>query len=171
MARGAPNQKVSTIRLSENILANPTVNVNKTQLDQSQQIQYCDIQEIVENKDLSCYTVIVFHNETTGFSRENDKIIEIALGDVQGGKNTTFQTLLSHQQSQLAPFSLISVSGLKAVDFRQLEVLLVKKVHQFEVTKSPLEALVDMGLNGEYNLKELMTLVSLGAEHGREHGE
>ncbi|KAH1133535.1 hypothetical protein GYH30_012081 [Glycine max] len=105
--KGAPNQKVSTIRLSENILANPTVNVNKTQLDQSQQIQYCDIQEIVENKDLSCYTVIVFHNETTGFSRENDKIIEIALGDVQGGKNTTFQTLLSHQQSQLAPFSLI----------------------------------------------------------------
>ena len=107
MARGAPNQKVSTIRLSENILANPTVNVNKTQLDQSQQIQYCDIQEIVENKDLSCYTVIVFHNETTRFSRENDRIIEIALGDVQGGENTTFQTLLSHQQSQLAPFSLI----------------------------------------------------------------
>ncbi|RZB47317.1 Exonuclease DPD1, chloroplastic/mitochondrial [Glycine soja] len=74
--------------------------------NQSQQIQYCDIQKIVENKDLSCYTVIVFHNETTRFSRENDRIIEIALGDVQGGKNTTFQTLLSHQQSQLAPFSL-----------------------------------------------------------------
>ena len=92
--------------LSETILANATVNVNKTQLDQSQQIQYCDIQKIVENKDLSCYTVIVFHNETTRFSRENDRIIEIALGDVQGGENTTFQTLLSHQQSQLAPFSL-----------------------------------------------------------------
>ena len=55
------------------------------------------------------------------------------------------------------------VSGLKAVDFRQPEVLLVKKVHEFEVRKTPLEALVDMGLNGEYNLKELMRLVSLGA--------
>ena len=55
------------------------------------------------------------------------------------------------------------VSGLKAVDFRQPEVLLVKKVHEFEVRKRPLEALADMGLNGEYNLKELMTLVSLGA--------
>ncbi|KAG5103342.1 hypothetical protein JHK84_048311 [Glycine max] len=55
------------------------------------------------------------------------------------------------------------VSGLKTVDFRQPEVLLVKKVHEFEVRKRPLEALADMGLNGEYNLKELMTLVSLGA--------
>ncbi|KAG5066708.1 hypothetical protein JHK86_010439 [Glycine max] len=49
------------------------------------------------------------------------------------------------------------------MDFRQPEVLLVKKVHEFEVRKTPLEALVDMGLNGEYNLKELMRLVSLGA--------
>ncbi|KAG5068136.1 hypothetical protein JHK85_000513 [Glycine max] len=51
---------------------------------------------------------------------------------------------------------------IKAVDFRQPEVLLVKNVHEFEVRKRPLEALADMGLNGEYNLKKLMTLVSLG---------
>ncbi|KAG4944265.1 hypothetical protein JHK85_048911 [Glycine max] len=56
------------------------------------------------------------------------------------------------------------VSGLKTVDFRQPEVLLVKKVHEFEVRKRPLEALADMGLNGEYNLKELMTLTSM--KHG-----
>ncbi|KAG4907027.1 hypothetical protein JHK84_055551 [Glycine max] len=37
------------------------------------------------------------------------------------------------------------------------------KVDEFEVRKRPLEALADMGLNGEYNLKELMRLVSLGA--------
>ncbi|KAG5071961.1 hypothetical protein JHK86_007172 [Glycine max] len=55
------------------------------------------------------------------------------------------------------------ISGLKAVDFRQPEVLLVNKVDEFEVRKRPLEALANMGLNGEYNLKELMTLVSLGA--------
>ena len=65
---------------------------------------------------------------------------------------------------------IVAVVG--SLEVRQVcGLLLVKKVHQFEVTKSPLEALVDMGLNGEYNLKELMTLVSLGAEHGREHGE
>ena len=55
------------------------------------------------------------------------------------------------------------VSGHKVVDFRQPEVLLVNKVDEFEVRKRPLEALADMGLNGEYNLKELMRLVSLGA--------
>ncbi|KAL5134400.1 Receptor like protein kinase S.2 [Glycine soja] len=54
------------------------------------------------------------------------------------------------------------VSGLKAVDFRQPEVLLVKKVHEFEMRKRPLEELADIGLNGEYNYKELMRLVSLG---------
>ncbi|KAH1266597.1 Receptor like protein kinase S.2 [Glycine max] len=53
------------------------------------------------------------------------------------------------------------------MDFRQPEVLLVKKVHQFKVRKRTLEALADMGLNGEYNLKELMTLVSLGAARTR----
>ncbi|KAL5134509.1 hypothetical protein HKD37_03G007650 [Glycine soja] len=52
------------------------------------------------------------------------------------------------------------ISGLKAVDFRQPEVLLVNKVDEFEVRKRPLEALANMGLNGEYNLKELMTLIS-----------
>ena len=84
--------------LSETILANATVNVNKTQLDKSQEIQYCDIQqEIAENKDLSSYTVIVFDIETTGFSRENERIIEIALRDLQGGENSTFQTLVNPQ--------------------------------------------------------------------------
>ncbi|KAG5087068.1 hypothetical protein JHK82_054465 [Glycine max] len=84
--------------LSETILANATVNVNKTQLDQSQEIQYCDIQqEIAENKDLSSYTIIVFDIETTGFSRENERIIEIALRDLQGGENSTFQTLVNPQ--------------------------------------------------------------------------
>ena len=40
---------------------------------------------------------------------------------------------------------LESVSGLKAVDFRQPEVLLVKKVHEFEMRKRPLEELADIG--------------------------
>ncbi|KAK7386168.1 hypothetical protein VNO78_26200 [Psophocarpus tetragonolobus] len=54
------------------------------------------------------------------------------------------------------------VSGLKAVDFRQPEVLLVKKVHEFETRQKSLEALADIGLNGEYNYKELKRLVRLG---------
>lgn len=85
--------------LSETIIASATVNVNKTQLGQFQEIQYCDIQqEIAQNKDLaSLVTVIVFDIETTGFSRKSERIIEIALRDLQGGENSTFQTLINPQ--------------------------------------------------------------------------
>ncbi|KAK7258972.1 hypothetical protein RIF29_24565 [Crotalaria pallida] len=89
--------------LSETILTSATVNVHKAQLDQSQEIQDCDIQqEIALNKDLSSLvTVIVFDIETTGFNRENDRIIEIALRDLQGGENSTFQTLVNPQRNVL----------------------------------------------------------------------
>ncbi|XP_057720921.1 receptor like protein kinase S.2 [Arachis stenosperma] len=54
------------------------------------------------------------------------------------------------------------VSGQMAVDFRQPEVLLVKKVHEFEMRKRPLKELADKRLNGEYNEKELLRLIRLG---------
>ncbi|KAE9593709.1 putative DNA-directed DNA polymerase [Lupinus albus] len=86
--------------LSETILTSATVNVHKTALDQSQEIQDCVIQqEVSQNKDLSSLvTIIVFDIETTGFSREKDRIIEIALRDLQGGENSTFQTLVNPQR-------------------------------------------------------------------------
>ncbi|CAJ1868788.1 unnamed protein product [Sphenostylis stenocarpa] len=101
-AEGKGNIKSKSIKqkiLSETILAGATVGVNKTQLDQFQENQYCDIQqEIAQNKDLSSLvTVIVFDIETTGLSRENERIIEIALRDLQGGENSTFQTLVNPQ--------------------------------------------------------------------------
>ncbi|XP_061358006.1 receptor like protein kinase S.2-like [Gastrolobium bilobum] len=54
------------------------------------------------------------------------------------------------------------ISGHMAVDFRQKEVLLVKKVREFEMRKRPLHELADIGLNGEYSYKEFMRLVRLG---------
>lgn len=54
------------------------------------------------------------------------------------------------------------VSGHMAVDFRRPEVLLVRRVHEFESQSRPLEELVDIRLNTEYNRKELMRLVKLG---------
>ncbi|XP_061371957.1 exonuclease DPD1, chloroplastic/mitochondrial [Gastrolobium bilobum] len=85
--------------LRETILTNATLNVNKTQLGQFQEIQYCDIEEIAQNKDLSSLvTVIVFDIETTGFKRENERIVEIALRDLHGGENSTFQTLVNPQR-------------------------------------------------------------------------
>ncbi|XP_065630729.1 exonuclease DPD1, chloroplastic/mitochondrial [Quercus suber] len=77
-----------------------TFSVNKTEISQFQNIEYCDIrQKIAENKELaSLVTVIVFDIETTGFSRENERIIEIALRDLEGGENSTFQTLVNPQR-------------------------------------------------------------------------
>ena len=74
-----------------------TFSVNKTEISQFQKSQYIDIQQkIAENKDLSSLvTIIVFDFETTGFSRLNDGIIEIALRDLEGGENSTFQTLVN----------------------------------------------------------------------------
>ncbi|GLT37965.1 hypothetical protein SLA2020_122440 [Shorea laevis] len=73
------------------------LNVNKAGIIETQKTQYCDIQQkIVENKDLaSLVTTIVFDIETTGLSREEERIIEIALQDLAGGENSTFQTLVN----------------------------------------------------------------------------
>lgn len=53
------------------------------------------------------------------------------------------------------------VSGQMAVDFRVPEVLLVKRVHEFEVQKRDYKKLVDPRLDGEYDYKEMVRLVKL----------
>ncbi|CAL4930597.1 unnamed protein product [Urochloa decumbens] len=43
-------------------------------------------------------TILVFDIETTGFSRRDDRIIEFAVRDLMGGKNSTFQTLINPEK-------------------------------------------------------------------------
>ncbi|KAK3151376.1 hypothetical protein QOZ80_3AG0245080 [Eleusine coracana subsp. coracana] len=43
-------------------------------------------------------TILVFDIETSGFSRRNDRIIEFAVRDLMGGKNSTFQTLINPEK-------------------------------------------------------------------------
>lgn len=59
--------------------------------------QYVDIrQTIAENKDLAkLMTFIIFDIETTGLNRDRERIIEIAMRDLHGGENSTFQTLVN----------------------------------------------------------------------------
>ncbi|KAI3742912.1 hypothetical protein L1987_60611 [Smallanthus sonchifolius] len=53
-------------------------------------------QKIVENEDITKpITIIVFDTETSGLKRKDDRIIEIALQDLSGGENSTFQTLVN----------------------------------------------------------------------------
>jgi len=70
---------------------------NRTGSSKLQQIQYADVRQlIVDNRDLiSLATFIVFDLETTGFSRNDERIIEIALQDLLGGENSTFHTLVN----------------------------------------------------------------------------
>ncbi|XP_057962981.1 exonuclease DPD1, chloroplastic/mitochondrial [Malania oleifera] len=83
--------------LDETVSTRTELNINKSEITEFQRLQYCGIQQkIAENKDLaSLVTVIVFDIETTGFSRVRDRIIEIALQDLTGGENSTFQTLVN----------------------------------------------------------------------------
>ncbi|EOY11596.1 DNA polymerase III polC-type, putative isoform 2 [Theobroma cacao] len=82
------DEKVST--------SSSTLNLNKTEVSESQQLQYSGIQQMIaENKDLaSLVTFIIYDTETSGLSRKEDRIIEIALQDLSGGENSTFQTLV-----------------------------------------------------------------------------
>lgn len=97
------SSKTSSFRheiLDDTVSTFASVNINKTEISQSKNIQYSDIEKaIAEGKDLaSIVTTFVFDFETTGFSRDNDTIIEIALQDLHGGENSTFQTLVNPER-------------------------------------------------------------------------
>lgn len=91
---------ISNKVLEETVSATATVNVNRTEVTEFRKIEYCDIQQkIAHNKELaSLVTTIVFDIETTGFSRVNERIIEIAFRDLSGGENSTFQSLVNPQR-------------------------------------------------------------------------
>lgn len=83
------------------VSASTTLNIEKSEITEFRKIEYSDVQQkIAENKELaSLVTLIVFDLETTGFSRESERIIEIALQDLSGGENSTFQTLVNPGRS------------------------------------------------------------------------
>lgn len=43
-------------------------------------------------------TVLIFDTETTGGSNKYDRIMELALRDLSGGKNSTFETLINPER-------------------------------------------------------------------------
>ncbi|KAK4804584.1 hypothetical protein SAY86_004401 [Trapa natans] len=86
--------------LMEAISAAAAVNVIRTKVTELHKIEGCNSQQrLANNKEfLSPVTTIVFDIETTGLSRENERIIEIAFRDLSGGENSTFQTLVNPQR-------------------------------------------------------------------------
>ncbi|KAG8369664.1 hypothetical protein BUALT_Bualt14G0037300 [Buddleja alternifolia] len=63
------------------------------------------------------------------------------------------------------------VTGQMSVDLRRRDVLLVKKVHEFEAQKRAYKELVDWRLDGEYDEIELVRLVKLGIACTRSNPE
>ncbi|XP_022761252.1 exonuclease DPD1, chloroplastic/mitochondrial-like [Durio zibethinus] len=63
-------------------------------------IQYCDAKrQILESQDpKQLVTVFVFDIETTGFCKKSGRIIEIAIRDLSGGKNSCLHTLINPDQ-------------------------------------------------------------------------
>ncbi|XP_072998163.1 exonuclease DPD1, chloroplastic/mitochondrial-like [Typha latifolia] len=75
------------------------INSNKSEHHEFKSIQCYNLQEkLSDNKIDRPATILVFDIETTGFSRENERIIEFALRDLLGGKNSTFQTLINPEK-------------------------------------------------------------------------
>lgn len=72
----------------------------KLQLQEFKIIKYCDIQPKIADAKVSgkVVAVLVFDIETTGFCKNRDRIIEVAIQDLRGGKNSTFQTLVNPER-------------------------------------------------------------------------
>ncbi|XP_073014456.1 exonuclease DPD1, chloroplastic/mitochondrial-like isoform X1 [Typha latifolia] len=54
-------------------------------------------------------TILVFDIETTGFSQQSERIIEFALRDLTGGRNSIFQTLINPEKDVLNAY----IHGIK----------------------------------------------------------
>ncbi|KAJ4751951.1 receptor lectin kinase [Rhynchospora pubera] len=76
---------------------------------------------------------------------------------IESGEATTMADIYS-----FGVVVLEMVSGVAAVDFRLPDVLLVKRVHNFESIKRPLEELVDQRFDGQFDKCEMMRLLKLG---------
>ncbi|KAK9069653.1 hypothetical protein SSX86_011557 [Deinandra increscens subsp. villosa] len=141
-------KSLSTNTEGKNVLSRKTTNISQQITDVSSlthsnlntsrvEIGECKSvhieQKISENKDISkCTTVIVFDTETTGLSRENDRIIEIALQDLSGGVNSTFQTLVNPEKivtnSNIHGISQRMVSSSGVPRMKELIPILVQYV-------------------------------------------
>ncbi|KAK1280068.1 hypothetical protein QJS04_geneDACA004518 [Acorus gramineus] len=76
--------------------------------------------------------VLVFDIETTGFRKEKDRIIEIAIRNLRGGKNSTFQSLVNPgipiENTYVHKISTVMVNNPDVPRFRDLVPILLEYV-------------------------------------------
>ncbi|GAB2277396.1 hypothetical protein Dimus_012101 [Dionaea muscipula] len=83
--------------ISGEFVTSTNLNIAETVNTEFQQIQLTDLHwQSTEDKYLaSQVTFLAFDIETTGFSRKNGRIVEIAIRDLRGGRDSIFQTLVN----------------------------------------------------------------------------
>lgn len=116
------NRGNKTRPISTTILARSTRKESKQSFKTSRHLHSESVESSIEVlkqsdlehlKSLQCYnipqkvsgvktdwpaTILVFDIETTGFSRRYERIIEFAVRDLMGGKNSTIQTLINPER-------------------------------------------------------------------------
>ncbi|KAG1338742.1 exonuclease DPD1, chloroplastic/mitochondrial [Cocos nucifera] len=120
------------------------INTNQLQLHEFKAIQCYDLQEkIADNKVIidRPATILVFDIETTGFSRRNERIIEFALRDLIGGKNSTFQTLVNPEKvvlnTDVHGISSYMVNRPDVPRFEELVPILLQYVRSRQMAGKP----------------------------------
>ncbi|URE45263.1 EXOIII [Musa troglodytarum] len=117
-------------------------NTHQQEIHELKAVQCYNIQESTLKKSVERpATILVFDIETTGFSHQNERIIEFALRDLIGGKNSTFQTLVNPEKDVLNAFVHgIDTSMVNRHDvptFRELLPVLLQYVRSRQMAGRP----------------------------------
>lgn len=118
------------------------VNSNKSEIHTFKAAQCLNLQQNPDKKVFDWpATIIVFDIETTGFSHGKDRIIEIALRDLRGGKNSTFQTLVNPEKdvsnSKIHGITSNMVNRPDVPRFEELIPILIKFVRSRQIDGKP----------------------------------
>ncbi|CAL9196704.1 exonuclease DPD1, chloroplastic/mitochondrial [Musa acuminata AAA Group] len=130
-------------RLEKVTIASTTnMNTHQQEIHELKAVQCYNIQESTLKKSVERpATILVFDIETTGFSHQNERIIEFALRDLIGGKNSTFQTLVNPEKDVLNAFvhgiDTSMVNRRDVPTFRELLPVLLQYVRSRQVAGRP----------------------------------
>ncbi|XP_078439215.1 polynucleotidyl transferase, ribonuclease H-like superfamily protein isoform X2 [Wolffia australiana] len=108
-----------------------------------QSVEYLNIQRRVVDRRTTSWPaiVLVFDIETTGYSPKSERIVEIAIRDLLGGSNSTFQTLVNPekfvQNSHVHSITTTMVTRPDVPRMGELIPLLIEYVRSRQISGKP----------------------------------
>ncbi|KAK1295032.1 hypothetical protein QJS10_CPA16g01600 [Acorus calamus] len=114
-----------------------TTSLNINKVEESPEFKdgyYCNVHQNISRERGSQWPldVLVFDIETTGFRKDKDRIIEIAIRNLRGGKNSTFQSLVNPgipiENTYVHKISTAMVNNPDVPRFRDLAPILLEYV-------------------------------------------